>query len=102
MMIVFNLWGALFVALGVAVIAGGASLHLPPALGFVIGLGGPIAADIGLRVHKKTSPWKGARVRDILSDLFDTSLGGMVMILPIWFWGVALLILCGLTAAGVV
>jgi len=98
-MIAFNLWGALFAVVaffvGAAVSEVGAQLgaSLPrPAEPISTGVAA-VVCDLALRIKKKDGSWRGTHYRNVLSDLFDIDLGGMLMILPIWFWGlVAILV----------
>jgi hypothetical protein len=88
-MIVFNLWGALFVLVAFVVGAGleplSRQMGLGPIAGGVVGT----VADLALRAHKRIGPWNGGRFGDVAGDLFDPALGGMVLVLPIWLWGLA-------------
>jgi hypothetical protein len=98
--IVFNLWGALFVALGFMV--GTAFRSRGAAMGFELVAAGVVGIlfDLVLRAHK-SGPWKGTRVGNVASDLFDPALGGMVMVLPIWLWGLAAIVFGALHVTGV-
>ena len=91
-MIVFNLWGALFVLLG---LAAGAMASGLSRIGFEPVTAGvaAIAVDLFYRARKQSRPWRGAPVGDVLGDLFDMRAGGMLMLLPVWLWGVAAIVL---------
>jgi len=86
-MIVFNLWGALFILLAFCV--GAVLPHSPDRpLGIIAAGVVGILFDLALRAHK-SGRWKGTGFRNVAGDLFDPGCGGMLMVLPIWLWGIA-------------